>query len=614
MSINYPTSLDSLSNPIGTDKVNNAVAALKHSTQHSNANDAIEALEAKVGINGSAVTTSHDYKLSSVTGTDKAVAKAVANFTGGKVMVSSGNNTVEETTLTLNNDGIIDIASGGTGTSLTDPGQDSLMGWDNTANEVSFITVGSGLNLTGNTLTTSGTNLTRTFTAMENLTAGDKVGIANFVGGVSRTGTLGYFTESSFTAPSSIGGYSTVQVATDKILTIYEDQTSNDLLAIVSTVDKSDLQNAMSFSSPVTISTNVTIGTLYGYYACKLDTDKFLVAYTNPALGTEVMCVVGTISGTTITLGTPQLVDTTAGGTSQISIWASQIDTNKAIITYMAVVSGTPTSKTVALTVSGTVATIGTPVSLNASLSDYFNRSVKIATDKFAVMNKNYLQVGTISGTTITLGTAVQIFTTGGAGSELTDSVIVSPDTNVVVVAENVGSTVYKAVACTISGTTITAGTPITLSATTNGTLYVVSPTEMYIGSDANTYSRLILSGTTLTNGGIITKIYLTGKVVDMSGYFLVLVPTASNPVRYVLSGFANNFMGVVQATTTVGSPVSIVYKGIDSNQSGLIAGSYYTVGNGGTLVFTATDSTNLDTIQEQTRVQAVSPTEIIIY
>ena len=335
MSINFPTSLDTLSNPIGTDKVNNAVAGLKHSTQHSNANDAIEALEAKVGVNGSAVTTSHDYKLSSVTGTDKAVAKAVANFTGGKVMVSSGNNTVAETTLTLNNDGIIDIASGGTGVSLTDPGQDSLMGWDNTANEVTFITVGSGLNLTGNTLTTSGTNLTRTFTAMENLTAGDRVGIANFTGGVSRTGTLGYFTTSSFTAPSSPGGYVTVQVATDKILTIYEDQVSNDLFAIVSSVDRSNLQNPFNFSSPVTISTNVSTGTLYGYHVCKLNTDKVLISYTDPADAKNVMCVVGTISGTTLTLGTPQLVDTTALGTSQTHIWTSQIGTDKAIITYL---------------------------------------------------------------------------------------------------------------------------------------------------------------------------------------------------------------------------------------------------------------------------------------
>jgi hypothetical protein len=611
--INFPTSLDTLSNPVGTDKVNNAVAALKHATQHANANDAIEALEAKVGINGSAVTTSHDYKLSSVTGTDKSVSKSSSNFVGGKVMVSSGNNGIVETTLELNNDGILDIASGGTGVTLTDPGQDSLMGWDNTANEVTFITVGSGLNLTGNTLTTSGTNLSRTFTAMENLTAGDKVGISNFTGGVSRTGTLGYFTESSFTAPSSPGGYSTIQVATDKILTIYEDQTSNDLLAIVSIVDRTDLQNALSFSSPVTISTNVTVGNLYGYYACKLDTDKVLISYTNPAASTQVMCVVGTISGTTLTLGTPQLVDTTAVGTSQIQIWAAQIGTDKAVITYMAVVSGTPTSKTVALTVSGTVATIGTPVSLNASLSDQFNRVVKVATDKFAVMNGNYLQVGTISGTTITLGTAVQTFTTAGAGAELISSILVSPDTNVVVIAENVGSSTYKAIACTISGTTITVGTAVTLAGTTTGALYAVSPTELYVGSGASTYSRLTLSGTTLTNNGVIAKLYLTDNMVDMSGYFLVLKPTASNPVRYVLSGYANNFMGIVQASATLGNPVSIVYKGIDINQSGLIAGSYYTIGNGGTLTFTATDTANLDTIQEQTRVLAVSDTEIIL-
>lgn len=76
MAINYPTSLDTLSNPVGTDKVNNANAALVHSTQHSNANDILEALEAKVGVDGSAVTTSHDYKLSEVTSTAKAVSTA----------------------------------------------------------------------------------------------------------------------------------------------------------------------------------------------------------------------------------------------------------------------------------------------------------------------------------------------------------------------------------------------------------------------------------------------------------------------------------------------------------------------------------------------------------
>lgn len=68
---NFPTSLDSLVNPLGTD----SMSSVSHASQHTNANDAIEALQAKVGIDGSAVTTSHDYKLSGVTGSDKAVSK-----------------------------------------------------------------------------------------------------------------------------------------------------------------------------------------------------------------------------------------------------------------------------------------------------------------------------------------------------------------------------------------------------------------------------------------------------------------------------------------------------------------------------------------------------------
>lgn len=69
MATSYPTSLDSLSNPTATDKQNNP----DHATQHANANDAVEAIEAKVGADSSVVTTSHDYKLSSLSGSEKAV-------------------------------------------------------------------------------------------------------------------------------------------------------------------------------------------------------------------------------------------------------------------------------------------------------------------------------------------------------------------------------------------------------------------------------------------------------------------------------------------------------------------------------------------------------------
>ena len=59
MSSNYPTTKDVLPNPLPTDKVDTVL----HSNQHSNANDAIEAIQDKVGITDSEDTDSLDYQL-----------------------------------------------------------------------------------------------------------------------------------------------------------------------------------------------------------------------------------------------------------------------------------------------------------------------------------------------------------------------------------------------------------------------------------------------------------------------------------------------------------------------------------------------------------------------
>lgn len=72
MATNFPTSLDTLTNPTSADRVD----TITHSAQHANINDAVEALQAKVGADSSIVTTSHDYKLSDVTSTAKAVSTA----------------------------------------------------------------------------------------------------------------------------------------------------------------------------------------------------------------------------------------------------------------------------------------------------------------------------------------------------------------------------------------------------------------------------------------------------------------------------------------------------------------------------------------------------------
>jgi len=51
---NYPTSLDTLTNPSSSD----TMMAVDHASQHANANDAIEALEAKLGIGASTAASS----------------------------------------------------------------------------------------------------------------------------------------------------------------------------------------------------------------------------------------------------------------------------------------------------------------------------------------------------------------------------------------------------------------------------------------------------------------------------------------------------------------------------------------------------------------------------
>lgn len=89
MSTNFPTSLDALTNPTSTDRV----STVGHASQHANINDAVEALQAKVGADSSAVTTSHDYKLSEVTSTDKVVGKTATQTLTNKTLTSPTINT-----------------------------------------------------------------------------------------------------------------------------------------------------------------------------------------------------------------------------------------------------------------------------------------------------------------------------------------------------------------------------------------------------------------------------------------------------------------------------------------------------------------------------------------
>ena len=114
MATNFPTSLDDLSNPQGTDSLQG------HAQLHTNVNDAIEALQEKVGVDNSNDVNSLDYRVTALevappsteatliyeivsnnTGSEIAKGKAVyvsgAVGASGKLRVSLASNTTETT-------------------------------------------------------------------------------------------------------------------------------------------------------------------------------------------------------------------------------------------------------------------------------------------------------------------------------------------------------------------------------------------------------------------------------------------------------------------------------------------------------------------------------------
>lgn len=120
MATNFPASLDSLTNPQGTD----SVQAVSHAAQHANANDAIEALEARVGVTGSAVATSLTNRLA-VLESASVDTEAIQDIIGGMV---EGNTETDITVTYDDSTGKLNFAAGANlvtstslSTTLTDP-------------------------------------------------------------------------------------------------------------------------------------------------------------------------------------------------------------------------------------------------------------------------------------------------------------------------------------------------------------------------------------------------------------------------------------------------------------------------------------------------------------
>jgi hypothetical protein len=86
MATNFPNNIDSLTNPNASDPLSNP----SHANQHINANDAIEALETKVGVDGSTDPNSLDYKISHLAASGSARVSEVLGLEGNNDLTVYG--------------------------------------------------------------------------------------------------------------------------------------------------------------------------------------------------------------------------------------------------------------------------------------------------------------------------------------------------------------------------------------------------------------------------------------------------------------------------------------------------------------------------------------------
>lgn len=108
MTTTFPTTIDAFTNITNptTTTLETEVGGRTHSEFHNDYNDAIEALEAKVGVNSSAVTSSLDYKITAAetaitTKADKTITiSAGTGMTGGGDLSANRTITLANTAVT----------------------------------------------------------------------------------------------------------------------------------------------------------------------------------------------------------------------------------------------------------------------------------------------------------------------------------------------------------------------------------------------------------------------------------------------------------------------------------------------------------------------------------
>ena len=311
-------------------------------------------------------------------------------------------------------------------------------------------------------------------------------------------------------APFSVGTPATFKTAflirsnvwpltTTKSIITYHDYDNNGVYAIIATLSGTNI----TYGTPVLVKSYFSP---YGSQVVALDATKALIVYEENT-GNYLAARVLSISGTTITVGS----EVTNGVVTTVPALAPLTSTTALCVTngaraFVISVSGTTPS-------FGSVVTASGGVNATVSVSALSSTSAVMIRDNNANNNNPTVNVMTISGTTVTMGSNFVIDTDGISSSSSYSGIAATSSTGAIAIWKTAAGSEYtRAVAMTISGTTPTFGTVQTISSepfytSYNQPLAAVSSTKalfVYGGfgaDDAGGALVLTSSGTSLTVG-----------------------------------------------------------------------------------------------------------------
>ena len=236
--------------------------------------------------------------------------------------------------------------------------------------------------------------------------------------------------------------------------------------AVVGTVSGTSI----SFGTPAVYNSAATYYNAITYDAVA---QKVVIAYRDAGNGNDGTAVVGTVSGTDISFGSETVFET--GTTSYIY---AVYDTNaqKVVIAYMDD-SNSDKGTAVVGTVSGTSITFGSPVIyetgdiLGVSMA-YDSTAQKVVIAYANTSNSFYgtAIVGTVSGTSISFGSST-VFKSGSIGYSPVSVVYNAAAQKVIIAYIDEGNGYYATAASgTVSGTSISFGTDVALNSSNSNT------------------------------------------------------------------------------------------------------------------------------------------------